>query len=243
MSTRLTSEDAPVLLDDHTTHLEITLNRPDTLNALTQEVVDALGDAYQRFEDGPWHVAVVTGAGRAFCAGANFNEPPTNDDRAYPNFGVPLSKPVIVAVEGYAIGGGFVLTQAADIVVAGRGAKFGYPEARIGVTGGGATLIATRVPTKVVADLLLTARSYDADRALAAGLVSEVTEQGGALAAARELAGLVAANSLACVRALKGLIDADTQRSTVEAAQRVGALTAGTRDRSVLAKLREAKGH
>lgn len=239
MSTRLTPDDAVVLLADHTEFLEITLNRPAKRNALTQEVIDLLAAAWDTFEEGHWPVAVVTGAGgRAFSAGADFDTPPTNDDPAYPNFYRPMTKPVIAAVEGFAIGAGFVLSQSADVVVASRTSEFGYPEASIGVTGGGATFLTTRVPHKVVADLLLTARRYDAERALQAGLVSELVEQGEALDAARALARRIAGNDANCVRALKSLIDADVQTSTIEAAQRAGRATAATKDRSVLAKLR-----
>ena len=238
-----TTQQDVVLVEDRGAILEITLNRPDKLNALNQDVVDALEAAWHRFEEGPWGAAVLTGAGRrAFCAGADFTGPPSDDGPGYPNFGVKLSKPVVVAVEGYAVGGGFVLTQAADIVVAGRSATFRYPEASIGVTGGGATLIATRVPTKAVADLLLTARPYTAEQALRAGMVSEVVEDGQALTTARELAETIAGNHDACVRALKALIDRDTQRSTIEAAQTAADATAATRDRSVLAALRESHG-
>lgn len=191
-----------VLVEDRDGFLEITINRPEKRNALTQATVDALAEAWLRFEEGPWAAAVVTGSGeKAFCAGADFNDPPPNDAPAYPNLGTALTKPVVAAVEGYAVGAGFVLSQGCDIVVAGESAQFAYPEASIGVTGGGATFITTRVPTKVVADLLLTARFYPAPRALAAGLVSELVPDGQALTRARELASLIAANDQNCVRA------------------------------------------
>lgn len=229
-----------VLVEDRGDVLEITINRPAKLNAITQDVVDGLALAYERFELGAWRVAVLTGAGnRAFSAGADFNDPPTNDSPAYPNFGTPLTKPIVSAVEGYAVGAGFVLSQSTDIVVAGESARFGYPEARIGVTGGGATFLTTRVPTKVVADLLLTGRFYEAPRALAAGLVSELVPDGTALDKAREIASLIAANRADAVTALKALIDRDTQRSTIEGAQRASLWTANTQDRS---RLRESKG-
>ena len=238
------SEHELVLVEDRGTFLEITINRPEKLNSLTQETVDALEQAYQRFETGPWAAAVLTGSGdRAFCAGADFNSPPPNDGPAYPNLGTPLSKPVIAAVEGYAVGAGFVLSQGADITVAGEGSQFAYPEAHIGVTGGGATFITTRVPTKVVADLLLTSRFYSAERALAAGLISELVPQHQALAKARELAELIAGNSRDCVIALKTLIDRDTQRSTVESTQFTARATKNTTDKSVLTARRGLKGN
>lgn len=231
----MTQTDAePVLVEDRGGVLEITLNRPAKLNALNQEMVDALAAAYRRFEAGPWGAAVLTGAGRAFCAGADLGAPSENDAPAYPNFGTRVSKPVVAAVEGYAVGAGFVLSQVADLAVAGQSAQFAYPEARLGVTGGGATLLTTRVPTKVVADLLLTARFYPADRALAAGLVSEVVPEGQALAKAREFAELIAANDADCVAVLKSLIDRDTQRSTVETAQLAAVLTGPVNDNARL---------
>lgn len=223
--------------------LEAVINRPTKRNALNQETAYALGELYERFEQGPWRVLIISGAGdKAFCAGADFNNPPLDDGPAYPNFGVKLTKPVIAAIEGYAVGAGFVLSQTSDIAVAGQSAQFAYPEASIGVTGGGATLLTTRVPTKVVTDLLLTSRFYPADRALAAGLVSEVVPDGQALAKARELADRIASNSADCVRALKALIDRDTQRSTVEGAQQVANVTRATKDKSVLTASRGIKG-
>ncbi|WP_054953272.1 enoyl-CoA hydratase/isomerase family protein [Flaviflexus massiliensis] len=215
--------------------LEIKINRPDKRNSLTQEAVDALGEAYDLLETDPFAAGIVHGEGtKAFCAGADFNAPPPDDSRAYPNFTIKLSKPIIAAVEGYAVGAGFVLSQSCDIVVAGKGAQFGYPEARIGITGGGGTLIASRVPTKVAADLLLTGRFYEAERAREAGLVSEVTETGNALTLARELADQIAANHAPSVQLLKTLIDRETQTTTVESAQLLGTLTTNTRDVSRL---------
>ena len=233
-----------VEVTDHGAFLEVTINRPAKRNALDQATIDALAAAWDTLEEGPWEAAVLTGAGdRAFCAGADITDPPSNDDPAYPNFYRPMTKPVVAAVEGFAIGAGFVLSQSADIVVAGRGASFGYPEASIGVTGGGATFLTTRVPHKVVADLLLTARRYDAERAREAGLVSELVDSGEALGRARELARAIAANHRPSVRALKALVDADVQRSTIESAQRAGRLTADSRDRDgAFARLRERRG-
>lgn len=238
------SEQEPVvLIEERGAVLEITLNRPHKLNAVNQPLIDALAAAWAQLESGPYRVAILTGAGgRALSAGADFDDPPTDDDAAYPNFGVPLTKPVIAAVEGYAVGSGFVLSQSADITVASRSSKFAYPEASIGVTGGGASFITTRVPTKIVADLLLTARFYSAERALAAGLISELVEDGQALDKARELADRIAANDAGCVTALKALIDRDTQRSTIEATQFAGRATKHTRDRSVLRASRGIKG-
>lgn len=237
------SAEPVVLVSERGAVLEVVINRPARRNALNQETADALGEVYRRFEAGPWRALIISGAGdRAFCAGADFDDPPPNDAPAYPNFGVKLTKPVIAAVEGYAVGAGFVLSQTADIAVAGRSAQFAYPEASIGVTGGGATLLTTRVPTKVVTDLLLTARFYPADRALAAGLVSEVVPDGHALAKARELADRIAANDPDCVTALKGLIDRDVQRSTVEGAQLTANLTVATKDKSRLKAKRGIKG-
>lgn len=223
--------------------LEIKINRPEKRNSLIQETVDALGAAYELLEAGPYEVGIVYGEGtKAFCAGADFTNPPRDDSRVYPNFTVKLSKPLISAVEGYAVGAGFVLSQSTDIVVAGKGAQFGYPEARIGITGGGGTLIASRVPTKVAADLLLTGRFYDAGRGREAGLVSEVTEEGEALTVARQLADQIAGNHGPSVRLLKALIDRETQTTTVEGAQWLGTLTAHTSDINRLTNSQGLKG-
>lgn len=232
------SETDVVIVEDRETHLEVTINRPAKRNAINQEVVDKLAAAWEQFEQGPWAAAVVTGAGdQAFSAGADLYDPPHDDDPAYPNFGTPVTKPVVAAVEGYAIGAGFVLSQASDICVAGDQAQFAYPETRIGTTGGGASLLTTRVPAKAVYDLVLTARRWPADRALAAGLVSEVVPAGQALAKARELAGLLAENDRDALLALKALLDADVQRSGIETAQRISRATRHTVNRDKLASV------
>ena len=235
--------DAPIIVTERGAVLEIRINRPHKRNSLTQEAVDLLGAAYEKLEANDFAVGLVYGTGDgASCAGADFNTPPKDDSRAYPNFTIKLTKPLVAAVEGYAVGAGFVLSQSCDIVVAGDGAQFGYPEARIGVTGGGGTYIASRVPTKVAADLLLTGRFYTATRAREAGLVSEVVERGKALAFARELADQIADNHGPSVRLLKALIDRETQTTTAESAQFLGLLKAHTSDSSRLQVSKGLKG-
>jgi enoyl-CoA hydratase/carnithine racemase len=122
----------------------IEMNRPDKLNALNSELSDALNDAWARFEADPdARVAVLSGAGRAFCAGADLESRLSDDlgipwairiHRAYPQNGVNIFKPIVGAVHGYVLGGGWALAvRGCDITIAAESARFGFPEPRVGV--------------------------------------------------------------------------------------------------------------
>lgn len=122
----------------------IEMNRPHKLNALNGELSDALNDVWARFEADPSaRVAVLSGAGRAFCAGADLENRPPDDlgipwairiHRAYPQNGVNVFKPIVGAVHGYALGGGWALAvRGCDITIAAQSARFGFPEPRVGL--------------------------------------------------------------------------------------------------------------
>lgn len=232
-----------VLVGEHDGYLEIVLNRPEKLNALNQQLIDELTVALEKFETGNWAAAILTGAGeRGFCAGADFNDPPEDDAKMLHGFGIELSKPLIAALHGHVVGGGFVLSQTADIVVADETAKLSYPEAHIGVTGGMATFLSTRAPFHAVSQLLLTALPFDAQASLTAGFVSELVPAGQHVKRAHELAARIASNDLECVKALKALLGADVRRSTTEVAQLSSQLTKYTTNRDNLIKNRGLKG-
>src|SRR5436190_21384952 len=134
----------------------ITIDKPERMNRIDADVVEGLHDAWVRFmasdED---RVAVLTGAGdRAFSAGADLKSPPNNLYRGIPGVGVPIDKPVIGAVAGWVVGGGMVLTTMCDILVAADNARFSYPEAKVGFTGGLITNRASRSPPKLGMELL-----------------------------------------------------------------------------------------
>jgi len=196
--------------------LIVTMNRPEARNALSGPMMALMREAWDQVDTDPGiRACVLTGAGGAFCAGADLkamnNEHPS--DRAgdwdaaviEPLLkGRRLTKPLIAAVEGPAVAGGTEILQATDIRVAGEGARFGVPEARWGLfpLGGSAVRLPRQLPYTVAAELLLTGRLISAAEALRIGLIGRVVPDGQALATALEIAGQIAANGPAAVRAI-----------------------------------------
>ena len=191
----------------------ITLNRPEKLNAITPAMHMALDAAFDRFAaDDAAHVCIVTGAGtRAFCAGSDLT---AFDAKApYPRTGYAgiagrydLAKPVIAAVNGLALGGGFEIALACDLIVASPRAVFGLPEPKVGLfaIGGGVHRLVRQAGLKRAMGPLLTGRNISANEGLDMGFVSEIAE-GDALGAARELAGQIIACAPLAVRLTKQL--------------------------------------
>jgi enoyl-CoA hydratase len=194
------------------TVLVITLDRPRSYNAFDRAQAEGLSAALDRLDaDDALRCAVITGAGGRFCAGSDLKAVAAGASmRVGPRgfYGMleqPTAKPVIAAVEGAAIGGGWELAMACDLVVAGRGATFALPEVHRGViaSGGGLHRLPRRVPYHLAMELLLTGRSLGADEAARLGLVNRVTEDGGALDGALALAGEVGRGGPVAVRATK----------------------------------------
>ncbi|MFF3567517.1 crotonase/enoyl-CoA hydratase family protein [Nocardia jiangxiensis] len=190
----------------------ITINRPQVKNALDAAVAKAVAAAVDELdESNELRVGVITGAGGTFSAGMDLKAFLRGESPAIEGRGLcgitqtPPRKPLIAAVEGWALAGGFELTLAADLVVAARTAKFGVPEvARSLVARAGAALLLTRrIPQAIALELLLTGAPITAERAAEVGLVNRVTEEGGALAAALEFAERIAANGPLAVAATK----------------------------------------
>ena len=153
----------------------ITLNRAKGMNRLDSDIVDGLEAAWIQFmasyND---RVAVITGAGKSFSAGADLKAIPHDLFRAIPGVGVPVDKPVIAAVKGWCIGGGMVLTTMCDILVAANDAMFSYPEVKIGFSGGLISSLACRIPHKIAMDLLLTGNPITAERAYEVGYINKL---------------------------------------------------------------------
>ena len=138
------------------------------------------------FDRSDSRVAVLTGTGtKAFSVGADVGDPPELW-RAVPNVGWRTDKPLVAAVEGWCVGGALVLAMMADLAVCGAGARFHYPEAKIGLTGGMIAALPSRVPHKIAMELMLLCRTFEAERAAAVGLVNEVVPEGRALERAVE---------------------------------------------------------
>ena len=197
----------------------ITLNRPDKLNALNREVFERLGEALATLEASTSAaVGVLHGSGRAFAAGADIQDYvdiSVKDYRAFMDIGrAPtdligrLTKPVIAAVQGFALGGGFELTLACDLVVAAENARFGLPEPKLGlVPGGGGTQRLPRLVGRTRAyDVLLTGRFLTAQEALEWGLVNRVVPKEELLAAAAEPGAAMAARAPQALAVIKRIV-------------------------------------
>lgn len=196
--------------------LIVTMNRPQARNALSAEMMAIMRDAWDRADGDPEiRVAVLTGAGGTFCAGADLramteSHPGDSFDGADLSRidallkGRRLSKPLVAAVEGYAVAGGTEILQATDVRVAGESARFAVAEARWGLfpLGGSAVRLVRQIPYTIAADMLLTGRQLTAAEALHAGLIGHVVPDGQALDRALELAGAIAANGPVAVQAI-----------------------------------------
>ncbi|MBC6460826.1 enoyl-CoA hydratase/isomerase family protein [Actinomadura sp. HBU206391] len=184
----------------------VTLNRPQVRNALSGAMLSELLEAVRSLiEDRRIRVIVLTGAGSAFCAGDDLREAASASPREFAEvlermqtltgMLVAAPKPVVVAVNGPALGGGLELTLAADVRIAARSATFGCPEVGLGLvmTNGASLLLPRVVGAGRAAEMALTGRIYDADWALSAGLVGAVVPDGDLAAHATEVAELIAA--------------------------------------------------
>ncbi|MFG2847972.1 crotonase/enoyl-CoA hydratase family protein [Kitasatospora sp. NPDC048296] len=195
--------------------LVITLNRPEARNAVDRPTAQALAAALDLLEgDSGLRVGILTGSGGTFSAGMDLKafargESPVLDGRGFGGLTrAARTTPLIAAVEGWALGGGTEMVLACDLVVAAHDARFGLPEVTRGIVApeGGLVRLPRRIPPTVAAELLLTGRPLAADRAAALGLVNRLTEPGGALAAALELAEMIAANAPLAVAAVQRML-------------------------------------
>jgi enoyl-CoA hydratase len=189
----------------------VTLDRPEVRNAVDRPTAEALADAFRRFDaDASLRVAVLTGAGGTFCAGADLKAVASGrGNRAAPDGDGPmgptrllLSKPVVAAVEGFAVAGGLELALWCDLRVAARDAVFGVYCRRWGVPliDGGTVRLPRLVGQSLALDMILTGRGVSGEEALRTGLVNRLVERGRALDAALELAGELARFPQRCLR-------------------------------------------
>ncbi len=186
--------------------LIVRLDREDKRNALNKQVTPGLDAAMNELEDDPelW-CGVLTGGDRYFSAGADLTEGPGDPTPRGGLVGLirrTRSKPLIAAVEGFALGGGLELVLCCDLVVAATGARFGLPEVKRGLMPdfGGAFRIARHLPRNVARELLLTGEPIDAERAERLGFVNRICAPGQATATAVELAEAICANAPLAVR-------------------------------------------
>jgi enoyl-CoA hydratase/carnithine racemase len=212
-----------VLLEQRDGVQIITINRPHAKNALNQAVAERIAAAVDELDaSDALRVGVLTGAGGSFSAGMDLKaflrgESPAIEGRGLCGISMtPPRKPLIGAVEGWALAGGFELLLACDLVVAADNARFGVPEVkRALVAGGGAALLLPRrVPFALALELLLTGDPLEARRAYEIGLVNRLVPEGQALHGALELAATIAENGPLAIAATKAIARGSSDWST-----------------------------
>jgi enoyl-CoA hydratase len=214
VSTQEAASEPEVLVEQRDRILIITINRPKAKNAVNSAVAHGLADAVDKLDSDPsLSVGILTGAGGTFCAGMDLKafargEVPIVEGRGMGFTERPPVKPLIAAVEGYALAGGTELALATDLIVASTDASFGIPEVKRGLVAGGGGLLRlpTRIPPAIAMELALTGEAFTAERAHALGMVNVLSEPGGALDAAIALAERITVNGPLAVAATKRII-------------------------------------
>jgi enoyl-CoA hydratase len=213
----------------------ITINRPEARNAVNRDVARGIAAAVEELDgSGDVRVLILTGAGGTFSAGMDLKgflagESPVVEGRGFGGIAQrPPAKPVIAAVEGYALAGGFEIALSCDLIVASETAKFGLPEVRRGLVAGAGGLLRLprRVPYHLAMEIALTGEHFSAERLQQAGLVSRVVAPGQALSAARELAARVAMGAPLALAASKRVIVESADWDSAEAFARQGEVIA-----------------
>ena len=198
----------------------ITINRPDTRNALSHEVRQGLFAAWDRFERDPaLRVAILTGAGeKAFCAGGDLKEMvekqlqvPPRDMFPVPGDNIELSKPTIAAVNGVAFAGGWMIAQACDLCVASTRAQFGITEVKVGRSSPWASPLIHMIPQRIMMEIVLTGKPISAQRAYEIGLVNRLAEPGHLMDAAFALAAEILDGAPLSVRAAREMVLLSTE--------------------------------
>ncbi|UOD49951.1 crotonase/enoyl-CoA hydratase family protein [Orrella daihaiensis] len=197
--------------------LVITVNRPDARNAVNYETAEQLAHAFERLDaDSNLRLGILTGAGKGFSAGMDLKD--FAKSRIRPRIGNrgfagltegPPAKPLIAAVEGFALAGGFEMVLACDMVVAAKDAKFGLPEVKRGLVpgSGGMLRLPRRLPYPVAMEMVLTGDMFSAERAHQYGLVNVLTEPGQALVGALTLADRISENGPLAIQTAKAVIN------------------------------------
>jgi enoyl-CoA hydratase/carnithine racemase len=209
------SEDPAVLTERRERVLIITINRPDQRNAVNAAVAHGIAAALDELDAEPsLSLGVLTGAGKGFSAGMDLKafiagESPYAGDRGFAGITQrSSSKPLIAAIEGFAVAGGLEVALSCDLIVAARGARLGIPEVKrsLVAAGGGLLRLPRVLPRNVAMELALTGDPIDAERAHALGLVNRLTEPGKALNKALELAEAIAVNGPLALAATKRIL-------------------------------------
>ncbi len=203
-----------VLTEERDGVLIMTINRPEAKNAMTKAASEAIAAALDRLDaEDHLRVGIITGAGGTFCSGMDLKgflrgETPSVPGRGFGGLTEKgPAKPLIAAVEGYALAGGMELMISCDLIVANKDSKFGIPEAKRGLVAaaGGLIKLPTMIPPKIAMELALTGEFIGTERAYELGLLNHVTD-GPALDAALELAKKITANGPLAVKVSKQIV-------------------------------------
>lgn len=209
------SPSGELLVEERGRVLVLTMNRPEARNAMSMTLAHEIADVLEDFDRrADLSVAIITGAGGTFCAGMDLKgfargERPVVEGRGFAGLvRRPPTKPLIAAVEGYALAGGFEIVLSCDLVVASTEARFGLPEVKRGLTAaaGGLLKLQHRIPYHLAMELVLTGRMWPAPDAAAVHLVNRLAAPGTALEVALELAEEVAANAPLALAASKQVL-------------------------------------
>src|SRR3954465_6820568 len=207
--------DQAILTEERDGILIITINRPEARNAVNADVANGMAEALDRLDaDDHLRVGIVTGAGGYFAAGMDLKafvqgESPYASDRGFAGITQRAArKPLIAAVEGFALAGGFEIALACDLIVASRDARFGIPEVRRSlVAAAGALLrLPKRIPYHLAMELALTGEPIRARRAMEIGIVNRLAEPGSAVDTAVELANQIVKNAPLALIASKEIL-------------------------------------
>ena len=207
--------DEAVVLEADAGVLLITINRPQARNAVNTAVAEGIAAALDRLDaEADLQVGILTGAGGTFCAGMDLKgfatgERPWVGDRGFAGITQRAArKPLIAAVEGYALAGGFEVALSCDLIVAATDARFGIPEVKRSLVAGAGGLIRLpkRMPYHLAMELALTGDPISAERAYAVGVVNRLAEPGQAVGQARELAATIARNGPLAIDASKRIV-------------------------------------
>lgn len=195
--------------------LTVTINRPEAKNAVNRAVAEGIAAAMDELDSNDaLTVAILTGAGGTFCAGMDLKgflkgENPIVEGRGFAGLvEAPPKKPLIAAVEGYALAGGCELALVSDLIIAADSAKFGIPEVKRGLVAaaGGLMRLPQQIPYRVALELALTGDPIEAQRALDLGLINQVVGTGEALDAAQAMAQRITANGPLAVAVSKQIV-------------------------------------
>ncbi|HKE78944.1 MAG TPA: crotonase/enoyl-CoA hydratase family protein [Solirubrobacteraceae bacterium] len=226
-------DDPAVLTERRDRVLLITLNRPEARNAVNLALAEGVAAALDTLDDdGDLSAGVLTGAGKGFSAGMDLKafvagQRPWVGDRGFAGIVQRASrKPLIAAIEGFAVAGGLEIALSCDLIVASRGAKLGIPEVKRSLVAAAGALrrLPQRLPYNVAMELALTGDPLTAERAYELGLVNRVAEPGEALAAALELAAIIAKNGPLALDATKATLQQQFDWGEAEFWQRQGEL-------------------